>query len=430
MLLIVNLRYIFLFVCFGQWAFSFGQQALHAPFLPYQVSGQFAQPALLAQDSFHFARLGLTTDYGILTREISLGDLPLQDNFLDEAEKAQLINKSGADNRLLLSLNYGGILNIRIKKLPLSISWKSHSSFYLHFNSPNTLKLILNGNAAYAGEALSDEGIATRSIQYQELGIGSAFSLGKFDIGGRIKLLSGIYMNGLDELSYTLETATYGTSIQLQSDYNWFRSQKSGRDGLGFGLDAGIIYKPKPKWKAQLAVRDVGFIKWQGIRYDNSINLNYEGAFISDIGNLNFSNTSDFFTIDTLRSQFIPDSTVGSFNYTMAGTAHAGLSYQAGSKSTIWLMAYLGFNQFAPNAGFPLISAGYHREIGKYLKLGVNAYGGGMDNYGMGAMAQLHFLIAKKYRLGAVYQLDRALGLIAPQTGSGLSMQGGMSLGW
>ncbi|MCB0855616.1 MAG: hypothetical protein KDD63_25510, partial [Bacteroidetes bacterium] len=344
-------------------------------FNPSQITAQIFQPAYLLSHDFDYIGIGGDVRYGLASNVLPVNAVLMDDSFITPEEKDLIVGNMGDDNRLNLGLYQSIFTNFRIKKTVWSLSYQGYTGGYFRTNSANTLGLVLYGNAAYNGQTVSDQNIRSRIMSHREFALGSAWEIGALQIGVRAKLLMGQNANLINDFSYSLFTSENGGRINLTGDYDIFRSQSEGVDGMGLGIDLGLVYPINQKVTLQAAFRDLGSITWDGVRFQNQVDVDYEGVEITNILNTNLSNPSDFFSIDTLQNLFFPDSAMEKVKTNLPGSITLGATYQLDSLQRLHLMLQAGVSEFSLGSPLPLILIGYERNLGKFFTLGAHVYG-------------------------------------------------------
>ncbi|MEZ4774379.1 MAG: DUF5723 family protein [Bacteroidia bacterium] len=400
------------------------QSGLQIQFQPEEITAQFSQPAFLSIHQMKSFSVGVGGEYGLAANTLSVNRLLMDDSFISKEEKDVLVGQMGDDNRLRLGFNQLAMLNLAVKNQRISISFRDFQGGYFRINNPSTAGLILYGNAPYAGQTVTDENITLRNLRFREIGVGSAWKAGDFSIGLRLKALIGSYGNFTDNLSYSLFTAEDGSDIRLNSNYQIF----NGKSGAGLGADLGFVYQPNEKILLQAAVRDLGFISWNGIRRDNQVSISYEGVDLNQFIDTDFSTGGQLFTPDTLQELFFPDSASGTYRMNMPGNFSIGGSWEFSTGKTISASVNGGFSQYAAWTPTPLVNVGYSHQLWRPLTIGVNAFVGGMEGFGFGGFVRANVSLADQYGVSLFVAADNAAGLISPETARGFALQGGITV--
>ncbi len=412
--------------------FSLGQSGLHLQFMPDAPAGQFFQPALLADMEMTALRLSGAGSLWLNSSTVTYESLLGITNYLTDDFKQNLIADLDADNRFQVAYNYGEMLNFRTGKLRWGISWRNRWATNGGFDNPLTMGLVLRGNAPYAGQTIADQGVYMRSFRAWELGLSAAFSIKeKFKIGIRPKVLFGQRYTAMEKLDYSLFTAANGTRLEVNGTYDAFFNKESVRafDQMGLGVDVGVIYDISEKWRIQLSAVDLGHINWQVERFQGDLDFEYEGINLLELLGPD-PESPNFFITDTLRTLLLPDSSHESYRMGLPSQFSLAVSRKLGEKGKMMLSAHLAPGAVAPQYELPLVNLAYHHQFTSWLMLGINAYGGGPDQYGLGAVAMLQFVKKDEYVVNIFGSMDNALGVLIPARGQGSGLNVGASIGF
>lgn len=184
--------------------------------------------------------------------------------------------------------------------------------------SQDLFKLPLQGNGNYMGtDNPANLNLAVNGQAYVETSLGYQRQINKkLSVGGRVKLLTGIYnveTNSINAKIYTDEE-TYGVRVfydmdvrfaliapfeinnykfEISSDKKW---TSPFFKNLGFGMDLGADYKITDKIGVSAAVNDLGFITWK-------TNTQSIKSTVSDVGDYYDDGSFYFqgFTMDELQ---------------------------------------------------------------------------------------------------------------------------------
>lgn len=395
-------------------------------------TGQFFQPALLAEMQMTKLRLSGDGSAWFNSSSVTYGTLQGLSNYLTDDFKQELIADLDTDNAFQAGYHYSEMSNFQVGKTRWGISWRNRWGLNVNFDNPLSMGLLLRGNAPYAGQTISDEGIFIRNYRYWELGLSSAFTLGeKAKIGIRPKLLLGQRYLGIENLDYSLFTSAIGDQITVDGDYDMVFEADGQKpiNQLGFGLDIGIIYDINENWRLQAAVIDLGRINWQADRYQSSFDLDYEGIDLVNLITTTDGSNAVLIT-DTLRTLLSPDSTRESFGVGLPTQLSLSIGRKIGSKGQLMLSGHVAPGDLAPRFEQVLVNLAYQHQFAPWLMLGVNAYGGGPDRYGLGAVGMIQIVKGDELFVSIYGGLDNALGLLLPAQGQGSGVQLGVSMGF
>jgi hypothetical protein len=392
-----------------------------------QTGAHYWQPAYLAQQDMAHFQLGLDFDYGLGSNVLAYADASLQ-GFIDEEQKTRILNDLTDDNRLRAGIFAGAMVNIKLGGVPLSFSYRRNQSFFFRNQNPQTVGLILRGNAPYAGTTISEENLAFQNLLYSDFGLGTAFRLGKLQVGARLKLLQGQRLGHLQDLDFTFLTQADGTAIETSASYDWFGSLADESPHWGFGADLGLLYPVSERLELGASVLNLGAINWQGTIYQNEVSFAYSGLEIGNLLDVGDQDFTGIFAADSLRTLFFPDSSVGSYRLNLPAMAQVSAVIRPDSLQTIWGTVQYGFNPFAEAHPLPLFSIGYQREVAKNLQLGTQIALGGLEGLGWGVSAAWTLPFSDQQSLQLYYSLDNSLGALAPAIGKAIRMNGGLTL--
>lgn len=414
---------IFLFLV-NSWQL-YAQMGLHTQFLFQQPSSILYQPAnILRLDIDKFAIGGDGSVY-LGNNSFRIDPILREGNRITEEIKDDILRQFNANNNQLhQGFHLGGYAIFNIGNTPISLSARRVRSTYLRINDPGTAGLILRGNAPFAGQEIADESLAYRSYEYWEGAVGSGWQIGRWLIGARLKSIIGTEAEILDRLSYNLFTESDGTNISVQSSYEFNDTQGDGIHGLGGGVDLGVSYLLSEKVFLQVALINAGFIRWNGRKREENVTFEYEGVPVDDLLGLGLSN-NQLNIADTLQDLFFPVSEDASFTTPLPTSVSIGGAYQFTQEDRLIGSVTYGLTNYGPTTDLPLINVGYHRKFTKYFLLGINAYGGGMDLYGLGGLAACKVPLGSQSFIQIFYHLDNALGFVYAQ---GVSMNGGFAI--
>lgn len=401
------------------------QPAVQLAFMPGQLAAQWQQPAHLASLTPQSLTLGGGAAYHLGSRHLSLSRIVGTSGYLDAARKEAILAELGQNNRFRLDARGGGLLAWRGASQPWSLSYRRVSLTHLAFAEPHTLGLVLLGNAPYAGTPLSDAAVAAQLHTYDEIGLGTAWHGPNWQAGLRLKALIGQQGQHLD-LAYQLFTEAEGRYLDLGLAYDYF--QATGR-GAGLGLDLGATFSPAAAWEVQVAVLDLGATRLPGDRYQLDESLRYEGVEVTDILNTDWQNLDEFFAVDSLQDRLVPAAQMGRRWLALPGQVQAGVRYHLSQRDKLLGQVAWGVQAHSAPRPLPQLSLGYQRQVWSPLTLGVHAYGGGIDNWGWGAMLAGEFVLGGQVRTAffAEYQMGGSLGFIQGDQLRSLHLQGGLS---
>ena len=390
--------------------------------IPHLPASQWENPAFISDQSFQNIQLDGSGNFWLSNNQFTLEDLIRGGNSLSAERKEGIISQLERDNRFQQGFFAGGLLNFRLGEQNWLLSFQRRQGLYLYLQDSVSAGLLLRGNAPYAGQEVQDDRVEWRNLTYASLGLGSSWKKGPISWGFHLKLVQGISAQVLDRLSYTLLTASDGSQINLQADYDAF-STTGNSEGLGLSIDLGATYQISDQLLMDLAIRNLGWINWDGTRSANQIDVQYEGVQWD-----NFIETGGSTSLaigDTLQQLIFPDSVEGRISYPLPASARIGLRIGSMSEGMWTLSLSQGLSNFPPTTPLPLVHGGYMRG-GKYLSGGVHGHVGGMDIYGLGLWGELKIPFSRHTQMGLYVSFPNILGLVLPEVSRGLEAQGGV----
>ncbi len=406
------------------------QVSLSLPMLPTQPVGALWQPAYLAEAQ-GAARFGTAGAFGLANNALTYAQLYLQEAFLDEATKDALISALGDDNRLQAGFLAAAAGDWQQGDWRIGLSYRYGQSFFYRLNNPQSLSLILKGNAQFAGQTVSDQDLGLRSYRRSEVGLAVARRWGAWQLGLRLRGILGHQFEQVEGLRYSLFTAQDGAYLDLSGSYQR-EVAPSGTPGWGLGLDLGAIYQVNEQLRFQLAAQDLlGFQRWNGYTYEVTFDERYEGVAVQDLFSADFDDGELTAGLDSLLLAVMPDSVAGAFTHALPATLSVGGDYAFGTRQ-VWLLVQWGLSPYAPTGQTPLVAAGIRNELATKwatFQVGLHGYAGGPDRYGLGTMARAAVPIGK-HQLSLFYSFDNLLGPWLTEIGRGYAMQGGLAWVW
>lgn len=399
---------------------SFSQSALHLRFRPEQSASSLYQPAyLMWNDSSRF-EFGADFFNVLEANTLSRENIFLSGLTLDDELKARIVEDLDQDNRLRLGIGAKALAALRIgDKFPLSISYGIRQEAFAQVPNSQTIALALYGNKHFEGEELKDNRVNARISSFHEIGVGSARKFGNLSLGLRLKSFIGMDAILLEDFNYELFTDTLGTLIDLSGSYRAYR----GTGGMGGAIDLGAVLEISPQLTVQASLLDYGFITWNGNTLENGFDIVYEGEEVLDLES--FLDAPNLEGANELIEQVLPDTTAGREFVPTNATIHVGLDF-ALSPSDHLQASFVGSPRIeGPGRPAPILNLAYQRSLYKEIFLGINAFWGGMDGWGIGAMASGSFELGKS-QLQVYGQATNLLGLISPSSFGGTAVSFGL----
>lgn len=412
--------------------------SVHAQFeLQYRQFGdintQWRQPASLGFNDFVAFSGGINGGLYAGVNSFTLKGVFGEDGTITEETRERIVDQMGTNNYAAAGANLGPITgNFKLGILPLGVYISDRTVASVHWSNPGTIGLVLLGNKPYAGTTVSDEDVFAHLYRYKSIGVGTAFGTDKFRLGVRVNALLGNQAFSLSDVKYNLFTSDFGDSIHVDAGYK-FSSTDMGVglfnfQGMGAGIDLGVVVKPSDKLSIELAAIDIGMISYDGKIYDNqNVATNWTGINISSLFSDSVNTSSDI-GADTLRSLLIPDSTTGKFTMMLPGKVSAGLNLGIGDAGLLYVQAGYGLFGQSPAKNLPYLAGGYQHTLGESLTVGANVQAGGTDMYAFGLMSRFHTPIGDGRGLAITLASDNILGWFLGSTARGLNLYGGVSI--
>lgn len=411
------------------------QYDLQPTLLRSHVWSQTYQPANIVEGEYEKFRYGAIGTGWLGNTHAPLKGVFDENGYIQEATKDRLVGDLRANEDISAGYHLGlAAVNIKLGELPLGIYLDEYNTAYFRFNEPKTLGLILKGNGPYAGDTVSDNGIRGNIARVRELAVGTGWKWDKLSFGARIRLKQGIRMANLNHLNYSLFTETNGTQVQLAADYDLVLTPKLAKTGLfafqgfGAGVDLGMRYELSEKLDFDLAVTDFGFTSWKTNQLADDVNVNWEGFSVTSL----FMDSVSVIIqdqVDSIKNVLLPDTIVGRTMLMAPMSIRASATFHLTEQAN--LSGTILWNPIASGAPtrLPLISVAYQHEVIEGLTVGGNVYGLGLDTYGFGAMANYQFTVGSA-SFDILAGSDNLLGLVVPSIGRGMSVYGGVGVGF
>jgi hypothetical protein len=354
----------------------------------------------------------------------------LRGGYIDNGTKERILSEIDGDMQVSAGYNVGlANVNVRLGKQVLAISLDQDVSVTGHIGDANTIGLVLKGNQPFSGQTISDTDLWATYTQTRSLGIGSAWKFGDFSVGTRLNLIQGNRFLELSEASYSLYTAPDGEYIDVSGSYDLYSTKKGSNDplkfnGMGAGVDLGLAYQINEKLRIDAALIGAGFTNWQGSRVADSIQVYWEGISLANLLEDSLPEAIEQQT-DSLRGLLFPDTVDAQRRILLPFQIRLGGSFAIGAHNVIGLQLVYVPMRSGARTPLPVINVNYRHEVIAGLQLGANAYFGGGDAFGLGAMAAYTLPIGST-KLHALAGSDNLLGLLLSSGGKGISLYAGI----
>lgn len=215
------------------------------------------------------------------------------------------------------------------------------------------IDLAWNGNAQFIGQTI-EIGPALDVEYYKELSLGVGRHFEKWDVGLRMKLLSGManISSRKNSLQLTTDEDYYATSLSadyeirtsgVNDPFSRFLSPPTRFDNPGYAFDFGAVYRLNEKWQFSQSVLDLGMIKWRKDvkTYRSSGTFEYTGVDLSefiDDDEVNF----DQYT-DSLKELYFQEEEGGSYQNNLVPKTYSSVLFNPDDKTNIGALVHLAF---------------------------------------------------------------------------------------
>lgn len=317
-------------------------------------------------------------------------------SLIDNLETRNLVRENLEINTLGATLRMG--------KLQFSLNHAFHFNAYLDYPR-NFPELIWRGNAQFVGQTI-DLGHDLHLLSYSELAAGVAVKLGKIQLGGRVKYLSGIGDVSTQRNSLSLYTDPEFYALTVNADYRInsaagvdFESFDEFEFNSGFGSfnasnifneNSGLAFDLGAQAELGKFILAAGIIDLGGIRWKDQVN-NYtlNGSFTFeglDLGEALIGSDSSNLqsSVDTLLAIFTPTRTSETYRTQLPARMYLSGRYLVNDTWSLGAMAFLeryrerSYTAFALNAQARLtnwieLGASYAVVQKSYFNLGLSA---------------------------------------------------------
>ena len=375
--------------------FAFGQRNFNLYGLDHLTQSQMLNPAFvpdarftlgLGTSQFNFNYKGIASAYEIFGAD------------RNSTEHIDLIigNLGPNNNQIALATSITPFnLGFKLKRSFFSLGVSTNVD--VSTNLPHELlKMIWEGNAAYAGETVDISSLNVYMNAYSNVYAGLTFPVGdKLQIGTRLNYLIGHANLSTTQSSGSLYTSPEGTSIRADVDVRFNSSNvpldSASQENIkpedliyggntGFGIDLGFVYEMNDHWSFSGSVINLGSINWN----DNA--LQYESKGVYDFDGFDPQDDSVQITqiVDTLKEIFSPVKTTGeSYSVGLSPEIFAGAKYTLNNGHEIGARLY---TRFLPENTLYAFSANYKFTLGRwfYLNPSYSSINGDLANFGLG----------------------------------------------
>lgn len=421
---------------FASLAFGFSTQLAHAQFglqvgqMRESAWSQRFQPANIAEGEFeHFRYSGQATGWFGNT-DARIAGVFGENGYITNATKERLLEDIEGEEQITAGYNLNlANVNVKIKGHPFAFSLDQDLSVSAHMANENTLGILLRGNRPYAGLTVSDDDLWATYTHTRTLGIASAWKFDKLSFGARLNLIQGLNYTHLEQASYSLYTAPDGAQVTLNADYDLYGSEGRGFfkfNGFGAGADLGVAYEVNEKLRLDAAVIGAGFTQWKGIHVADQVSIDWEGISINSLIEDSLPEVLEQ-QADSLRGLIFPDTVDGNKLLLLPFQVRIGGTYQISDNGTLGLQLVYVPMRTGPITPLPVVNVSYRHNIIQGLVLGANAYFGGGDAFGVGAVGAYAIPVGSVH-INLLAGSDNLLGFVASNFGRGFSAYGGIGV--
>lgn len=403
--------------------------------------GYAGNTAFSAQDFYNYYQIG--------TAETWNGDS------LSSLDKAAYILGSAAGNTRDRNYVYGGLnayplmVSLKVNKKGKELATFSLSSRVIgganFFYGGRPIDFFWQGNGAWSGEDVNIGNLGINAHAYYELGFAAAVPLVNVGelvdlrLGFRVKQLVGLSAIQTERSDILMYTDPEGKELNFDFDYkiNMVIPDEDNplsfgnNNGRGIGIDAGVSGTILERFKASLALNDIG-----GIRYSSD-----------QVSNLTLDKTYDwrglYIKFDSLENAFDmePDSFLNEFEFSETGesfrmplatrlvfNASAGIGSMEKKgmqfhRHNFYLTYIQGFTNVPGNSTLPFINGAYAFNLANVLTVGSNFGYGGLYGANLGAFVSANLAVV---RLGL--GTNSLLGLVVPSASRGVDFSFNMAI--
>ncbi len=247
------------------------------------------------------------------------------------------------------------------------------------------IKLLLHGNGPYVGQQLSI-GPAIDIQEYDKLGLGYAYNMEQWTIGGRVNLLFGerALVTESDYVGLMTEGDYY--ALNLTTDYVVHASRFAdvdtttnnvsfadmsykpgfGNAGFGLGVDLGAVYRMNDEVTLFGAVSDIGRIKWkEGQSFESHGTRRYDGVRIESLATLDTASLAGM--LDSIQKFVGLEKSFGAFTSHLSPRIYVGGTWRSNERTT-----FSGLVDVTPVAGMwmPALALGANYQMADWASVG------------------------------------------------------------
>ena len=131
--------------------------------------------------------------------------------------------------------------------------------------------------------------------------------------------------------------------------------------------------------------------------------------------------------VDSLRDLVFPDTVASNLTVLTPLSLRLGATMQVGENGQLGALLIYNPSRSGNFTRLPLFNVSYRHEVVTGLRLAANAYVGGTDAYGFGAMATYRIAI-QDWAVDLAIGGENVIGYLSPSAGRGFSFFGGIGV--
>lgn len=325
---------------------GFAQTDLTLPFMENVAKSAYFNPSEIHEYKVSVGLPGLSSVYfGVANTGFGFKDLfaKKSSDTLQFRSNKDIVKGLNKNNYLFVGSTID-LIYVAVKAKRWYLSFNITDNVDFRFSYPKDfMEFIAVGSGGFEGKKSDWRLMGTDIMYYREYGVGATREFKHWDIGGRVKYLSGFG---------NLSTRARGFGVEVGQDhYAWktsadaslntsystaFNSLLDNPDGgatvnatnlalhgrnPGAAIDGGITYKYNDKWHFSGAFNNIGFVRWKDNVTNHNIKQGYEFSGFNALRDLLYWDTDASNYVDTVVSHQV-DSLKNSAKYTETHNAY------------------------------------------------------------------------------------------------------------
>lgn len=334
------------------------------------------------------------------------------------------------------------VFGFGFKKNDSYFNFSAVNRFKFNFLYPGDLiKLGIQGNGEFLNKRASFDDLGVNLSSYMEYNFGFATKVGElFQVGGRLKLISGIanINTRKTRLGLFTDPTTFALTIDGEAEVNtsnidpFFSDSSFSANSLassafnfqnkGIGLDLGGTFQMNDKVTLTFSAIDLGSISWKANTKNfivNDINYTFDGIDLNSYFSDSSEAVQDRLT-DTLEKIFQQEENTESYSTGLGSKFYLGATYEFTKNFSA---SALIFSEVIKSKYLPGLTLSANAVVKDWLVATVNytMYNNTFANLGIGI----------SMRAGPTqfyFMTDNVLGLIKPLATKSVHICAGMSI--